>query len=66
MKSWKYWLRAAGIRAVRTAAQTAAATVSTATLLATVDWRLVVSSALLAGLLSILTSLSGLPEVVTK
>lgn len=66
MKSWKCWLRAAGIRAVRTAAQTAAATVSTATLLATVDWRLVVSSALLAGLLSILTSLSGLPEVVTK
>lgn len=63
MKFWKRWLRAAGIRAVKTAAQTAAATASTATLLAAVDWRLVVSSALLAGLLSILTSLSGLPEV---
>ena len=63
MKNRKLWLHAAAIRAVKTVAQTAAATIGTSTLLATVDWRLVLSSALLAGVLSILTSIAGLPEV---
>ncbi len=63
MKNRKLWLHAAAIRAVKTVAQTAAATIGTSTLFATVDWRLVLSSALLAGVLSILTSIAGLPEV---
>jgi hypothetical protein len=57
------WLKAAGIRALKTVAQTAAATIGTAAALASVDWKLVVSTSLLAGILSILTSVAGLPEV---
>lgn len=57
------WLRAAGIRAVRTMAQTAAATIGTAAALGEVNWMLAVSSALLAGVLSLLTSVAGLPEL---
>ena len=56
------WLKAAGIRAVKTVAQTAMATIGTAAALGQVDWRLVLSTAALAGLLSLLTSLAGLPE----
>lgn len=59
----KQWLRAALVRAVKTVAQTAVATVGTAALLSEVHWGAVVSGALLAGLLSLLTSLGGLPEV---
>lgn len=59
----KKWLKAAGIRALKTVAQTAAATIGTAAALASVDWKLVVSASLLAGILSILTSVAGLPEV---
>ena len=57
------WFKAAGVRALRTVAQTAAAMVGTGVLLSDVDWTAVVSAALLAGVLSLLTSLGGLPEV---
>ena len=59
----KIWWRAAGIRALKTVAQTAAATVGTAALISQVNWLAVGSAALLAGVLSLLTSLGGLPEV---
>ena len=57
------WLKAAGIRALKTVAQTAAATIGTTAVLSEVDWKIVVSSAVLAGILSMLTSVAGLPEV---
>ena len=60
---WLKWLRAAGIRAVKTVAQTAVATIGTMATLNEVDWLLVASSAALAGILSLLTSVAGLPEV---
>lgn len=59
----KKWLKAAGVRAIKTVAQTAAATIGTAAMMNNVDWRAVVSAALLAGVLSVLTSVAGLPEV---
>ena len=59
----KTWIRAALIRAVKTVAQTAVATIGTAAMIASVDWKMVVSASLLAGVLSILTSVAGLPEV---
>lgn len=57
------WFEAAGVRALKTVAQTAVATIGTAAVLSTVDWRVVVSASLLAGVLSLLTSVAGLPEV---
>ena len=63
MINWKSWLKAAAIRALKTVAQTAAATIGTTALLSEVSWPVVLSSALLAGLLSLLTSTAGLPEV---
>lgn len=63
MSNWKAWIKAAGIRAVRTIAQTAIASIGTAVVLSEINWVVVVSASLLAGLLSILTSLAGLPEV---
>ncbi len=57
------WLRAALIRAVRTVAQSAAATIGCAAVLDDVDWRMTASAAVLAGILSLLTSVAGLPEV---
>ena len=57
------WLKAAGIRALKTAAQTAVATIGTGSVISTVDWKLVVSASVVAGALSILTSIAGLPEV---
>ncbi len=63
MKNWKNWLSAAGVRALKTVAQTAIATIGTAMVLDQVSWAQVGSAALLAGILSLLTSLAGLPEV---
>lgn len=60
------WLRAAGIRALRTVAQTAAATIATAAVMSDVNWLMVGSASLLAGILSLLTSVAGLPEVEGK
>ena len=57
------WLKAAAVRAVKTIAQTAVAMIGTATVLAEVDYKIVVSASILAGILSILTSVAGLPEV---
>lgn len=59
----KTWLKAAGIRAVKTIAQTAAATIGTSAILSDVNWLMVASASVLAGVLSILTSVAGLPEV---
>lgn len=64
MKNMKEFIKAAGIRAIRTVAQTAVATIGTAAVLADVNWGVVASASILAGILSILTSLAtGLPEV---
>ena len=60
---WKLWLKAAGIRAVKTLAQTAVATIGTAAMLSEVNWLMVVSASVLAGALSLLTSVAGLPEL---
>lgn len=59
----KKWIKAAGIRAIRTIAQTALATIGTAAVMGAVDWGMVASAAALAGVLSILTSIAGLPEI---
>ena len=59
----KKWLKAAGIRAVKTTAQAAIAGIGAATALGGVDWTLTISTAILAGTVSILTSVAGLPEV---
>ena len=63
MKKWKSWLKAAVVRAIKTVAQTAVATIGTSAFLAQVDWRMVISASILAGVLSLLTSVAGLPEV---
>lgn len=63
MRNWKTWLKAAGVRAIKTVAQTAVATIGTSAMLAQVDWIMVASASTLAGLLSLLTSVAGLPEV---
>ena len=59
----KEWFKAAGIRAIKTVAQTAIATIGTAMVISDVNWVTVVSASLLAGLLSLLTSIAGLPEL---
>ena len=61
--NWNKWIKAAGVRAIKTVAQTAAATIGPTAVMSAVDWRMVVSASLLAGILSLLTSLAGLPEV---
>ncbi len=63
MKDWKKWAKAAGVRAVKTVAQTAVAMIGSSVVLSAVDWKVVVSSSILAGVLSMLTSVAGLPEL---
>lgn len=60
---WKNWFKAAGVRAIKTVAQTAVATIGTAVVMGEVDWIVVGSASALAGVLSLLTSIAGLPEV---
>lgn len=59
----KKWIKAAGVRAIKTVAQTAVATIGTSAVMGDVNWIMVGSASLLAGILSILTSIAGLPEV---
>ena len=63
MKNWKNWLKAAAVRAIKTVAQTAVATIGTSAAMGEVNWIMVGSASLLAGILSLLTSVAGLPEV---
>lgn len=63
MRNWTSWWKAAAVRAVKTMAQTAVATIGAAAVLSAVEWPVVVSAAVLAGVLSLLTSVAGLPEV---
>lgn len=63
MIKFKRWIAAAGVRAIKTVAQTAVATIGTTALMSEVDWKVVVSASVLAGLLSLLTSVAGLPEL---
>jgi len=62
----KRWVKAAAVRAVKTVAQTAVATIGTAAAMGQVDWPMVASAAALSGVLSLLTSVAGLPEVKTE
>lgn len=61
--TFKNWIKAAGVRAVKTVAQTAIATIGTSAVLGDVNWVMVASASALAGVLSLLTSVAGLPEV---
>lgn len=61
--STEKWMKAAGIRAVKTMAQTAVAVIGTAAVVSSVDWKLVASSAIVSGVVSLLTSVAGIPEV---
>ena len=62
----KQWFKAAGIRSLKTVCQTAVATIGTSAVLSSVDWRVVLSASLLAGVLSVLNSFAGLPEVTAE
>ncbi len=63
MKNWKVWAKAAGVRAVKTVAQTAVGVIGASALISEVNWLTVLSAAALAGVVSLLTSVAGLPEV---
>lgn len=66
MDKFKKWIKAAGIRAIKTVAQTAVAMIGTSTVVSAVDWRVVASTAILSGVLSLLTSAAGIPEATTE
>lgn len=66
IENMKQWLKAAGVRAIKTVAQTAVATIGTAAVLGDVNWAMVGSAAVLAGVLSLLTSVAGLPELTEE
>lgn len=66
MRNWKLWWKAAGIRAIKTVAQTAVATIGTSVALNDVNWIMVASASVLAGILSLLTSVAGLPEATEE
>ena len=61
--NFKDWIKASGVRAIKTVAQTAVATIGTAAVMGNVDWVMVTSASALAGILSVLTSVAGLPEL---
>lgn len=63
MNNFKNWIKAAGVRSIKTVAQTAVATIGTSAVMGAVDWLMVGSASLLAGILSLLTSIAGLPEL---
>lgn len=63
MTNWKNWIKAAGIRAIKTVAQTAVGVMGASVVLSDVDWAVVISASILAGILSLLTSVAGLPEL---
>lgn len=63
MKNWKLWLKAAGIRALKTFAQTMVGVIGASALISEVNWQTVLSAGALAALLSLLTSVAGLPEI---
>ena len=63
MEHFKKWIAAAGVRAIKTIAQTAVATIGTSAVISEVNWVMVASASMLAGLLSLLTSVAGLPEL---
>lgn len=65
-RNWIEWIKRAGIRAVKTVAQAAIAGIGTAMAMGAVDWRYVASASVLAGVLSMLTSVTGLPELDEK
>lgn len=66
MKNWKTWLKAAGVRAIKTVAQTAVAMIPVAVSVNEIDWLTLAGTSALAGIVSLLTSLTGLPEVESK
>ena len=66
MRNWKDWIKKAGIRAIKTVAQAAVAGIGTAAFMGEVDWKYVLSASVLAGVLSLLTSVAGIPEENTN
>lgn len=63
MKSFKNWIKAASVRAIKTVAQTAVGIIGASAIISEVDWKVVLSASLLAGITSLLTSIAGLPEI---
>lgn len=63
MKSFKKWIKAASVRAIKTVAQTAVGIIGASAIISEVDWKVVLSASLLAGITSLLTSIAGLPEI---